>query len=468
VQLADRTLNLLVESYGEDFLNMSRAARRDATVEREREIAFAEKDRAIFYAEQIDLTQFGGARLVPAGYVHQLLRPGEPPLPLNHVSEPFPSVDPADFMECHLAGVALYREATWLAWDGRVEDAQRGYRRAAEIAWDIAPIVRNCALGFLELSDFEEAERLFTRTLELEPLNQDALYDYAGLLAFTGRNEEAVERYAQLDALETGFAEVSLNYAAALLAVGRLEEAGRQAEKALSIAADLEPARQIVDAVRQGVAMGGPEGVLEAQRLAGSLTVDGTLQLAQRYLDRGDWERATELYREAASQAPDQAGATYGLGYGLLRVGRYREAADAFRRLLAIDPQSADARNALAFVFAQTGDSLQVAERLAQEALTLNPALAPYWRDTLGWVRFRAGRHADALAMLTESERTLPVDDLSGRAENHYHLGKVMLALGRPSEARAYFRESASRARNEPWVADLRARQRELGDGGPS
>lgn len=464
VRLGDRTLNLLVDAYGDDFPGMTRVARRDAMVERERNIAFAEKARPLFYAEEIDLTQFGGARLVPAGLVQQLLRPGETPAVIADASVPVASVDPDDYMECHVAGVALYREATWLAWSNRPEEAKERYYQGAEVAWRIPSIVRNCGIGFLELSDFEEAERLFTRTLELEPMNEDALYDLAGLLAYTDRHEEAIALYARLDSLDTGFAEVSLNYAAALLRVGRLEEAGRQAQKALRIAPDLAPAQRIDEAVRQGLARGGEEGVLEAQRLAGSLAVDGTLQLAQRYLDRGDWERATELFREASAQAPDQTGAAYGLGYGLLRVGRYREAADAFRRLLQIDPKSADGRNALAYVFAQTGDSLQVAERLAREALELNPALAAYWRDTLGWVQYRAGRYSAALESLQESERALPVDDLSMRAENHYHLGKVLLALGREAEAREYFEKSALRAKSESWVADLTARRKELGD----
>lgn len=468
VTLNDRTLNLIVDAYGEDFPRMSRPAREAALAAREREIAFSETDRAIFYASEIDLTQLGGARLVPAGFVYQLLRPGESPVTIAH--EPFSAakVDSGDYMESHLAAVALYREATWFSWNGRSDEGKEGYRRAAEIGWNIPAVLRNCGLGFLELGDFTEAERLFARTLELEPLDQDALYDMAGLLAYTGRPEEALVLYARLDSLETGLAEVSLNYAAALLQAGQLEEAGRQVGKALRLAPDLEAARRLEEAVKVGLERGGEAGVLEAQRAAGSLTVDGTLQLAQRYLERGDWERATELFREAAAQAPDQPAAAYGLGYGLLRVGRTREAAEAFRRVLEIDPKSADGRNALAYIFAQTGDSLAVAERLALEALELDPTLSPYWRDTLGWVRYRAGRHAEALEALLESERTLPVDDLSMRAENHYHLGTVMLALGRRTEAREYFDKSAERAKEEPWVADLAARRKQLGSGGAS
>ena len=463
VLIADRTLNLVVESYGDDFPVMSRAARHSAAPQREVEIAFAEKERPIFYAEEVDLTNFGGCRLVPAGYVHQLVRPGEAPVPVQHDTSALPPSDPDDYLESHLAGVALYREATWLAWTGRLDEARDRYAEASERAWSIPGIVRNCGLGWLELEDYAEAEKLFLRTLELEPRNQDALYDLAVLYSYTKRTEEALPYFATLDSLETGFPEVPLSYASALLETGHLADAARQAHKALELAPELESAQKLAAAVQRGLAIGGEEGLLEARQSLGSLTVDGTLQLAQRYLDRGDWERATALYKEAASQAPDRAGAVYGLGYGLLHVGRYRDAAAAFRRLLQIEPKSADGRNALAYVMAETGDSLAVAEKLVLEALELNPDLGAYWNDTLGWVRYRAGRHREALEALQEAERTLPMDDSSIRAENQYHLGKVMIALGRKEEAREYFRKSATLAKNEAWVMDLKARAKELG-----
>ncbi len=157
------------------------------------------------------------------------------------------------------------------------------------------------------------------------------------------------------------------------------------------------------------------------------------------------------------------AGAAYGLGYALGRLGRYEEAGEAFRQILRVDSGSADGRNALAYVFAQTGDSLETAEALVEEALAIAPEMEAYWLDTLGWVRYRAGDYEGALRALLSSAQKLPNDDVSMRAENEYHLGVVLMALNRPNEARQYFERSRGRAKDEIWLPDLIARVNELG-----
>jgi Flp pilus assembly protein TadD len=242
-----------------------------------------------------------------------------------------------------------------------------------------------------------------------------------------------------------------------------MDEAADAARQAQQLEPGLESASLLLRAVERGREVGGEAGALEALAMVEPLTTGGTLQLAQRYLERGEFERASELFNQAYGKAPESREAAYGLGYGLLRLGRPAEAKDVFRRVLELDPSSADGRNALAYTFALSGDSLDTAEVLVLEALQLDPTRAAYWNDTLGWIRFRAGRSEEAVAPLSEAERTLPPDDISARAENDYHLGVVLASLDRDDEARRYLTRSAGRATNEPWVRDLNARARDLG-----
>lgn len=463
VTLYDHTQNVLLANWGEQFASLSRADRRAGRESRLVQLAFEEQDRPVFYTEEVNLERFGGCRFTPSGYVFQLLRPGETAWDSPHRVEELPPVDGHEYFESHLAGVATYREGFWLAAQGRTEEAVARYAKAAEYGDNIAPLLRNVGLGYLELGDMQTAEHLFLRTAALTPNDEHVLYNLSMLYATQGRSGEALDTFARLDALQTGYPEVPLTYGIELVKAGRLAEAQRQAQRAVALAPELDSARQLLASIEAGLRTGGEAGVLEAQRGIGGLTVAGTLQLAQMYLDQGEFGRAAELYADAAATEPQSANAVFGLGYGLLQVRKYDEAADAFRRMLDLDPSSPDARNALAYIYAVTGDSLAAAEGLVLEAMELSPELGAYWNDTLGWVRYRAGDYQGALAALRVSERDLPSDDQSSRAETEYHLGSVLLALGREDEAKDYFVRSLQRANDGVWVPDLRARARSLG-----
>ena len=463
VVFMDRTQNLLPEEYGEDFPKLSRIQRKNLYIAREAELAFAEKERPIFYSDMADVQGFGGCRIEPNGIVYQLLRPGEAPSTIEHQPIAAPPTDPDDYLETHLVASTLYREGSAFLRRGSAEEARASFAESARRAGPIAAVHRNLGLAYLDLGDLAEAEAQFVRALEIEPANEDALYNAAILYGILGKTEDSIRCFESLVRADSKYAEVYLNYGVQLVRAGRLEDAHHAAERALALEPDLEPAKSLESAIHEGLAIGGEAGALEAQRKIQPVTVGGTLQLAQRYLDRGDLDRATDLYREAAQTAPADIEAAYGLGYGLLRIGRLDEAARVFRSVLELDPKSAVGRNALAFVFAESGESLGIAERLALEALEIDPARSAYWKDTLGWVRYRRGKHDDALESLQNAHRELPLDDPATRAENEYHLSSVLASMGRNEEAKAALERSLPRAKGERWEADARALGKRLG-----
>jgi tetratricopeptide (TPR) repeat protein len=463
IVFADRTLNIAVDAYGPDFPKISRVERKALAVAREAELAFAERERAVFFSDRPDVEEFGGCRVEPNGVVYQLLRPGESPADLRHEPLKPPPTDAADYLETVLAATTLYCEGESFLRLGRLDDARASFDEATRRAGGIAAVHRNLGLAYLDLGDTKEAEARFLRALELEPDNEDAVYNTAILYSMQGRVDESLPYFERLVRKGSEFAEVYLNYGIQLVRAGRLEEARAHAAKAVALEPELQPARDLETIIREGIEMGGEVGVLEAKRRVEPVTIGGTLQLAQRYLDRGEVSRATDLYREALQKAPTDLAALYGLGYGLLKAGRLDESSRAFRSVLQQDPGSADGRNALAFVFAEKGESLAVAERLVTEAVEIAPALTAYWNDTLGWVRYRGGRYEQALQALRAAERDLPLDDPAMRAENSYHLGSALAALGREDEAREALAKSLPRAGGERWEAEARALAKRLG-----
>jgi tetratricopeptide (TPR) repeat protein len=88
-------------------------------------------------------------------------------------------------------------------------------------------------------------------------------------------------------------------------------------------------------------------------------------------------------------------------------------AAEDYRQALALDPRSADAYNAIAWLYADklpTVEHLKEALGFATTAVELAGASAElgFCLDTLGWVQYRLGRLEEAVRTLTEAQSLAP------------------------------------------------------------
>jgi hypothetical protein len=113
--------------------------------------------------------------------------------------------------------------------------------------------------------------------------------------------------------------------------------------------------------------------------------------------------------------------------------GDYDRAAGTLRRILAIEPQNADANNALAWLLVSQPAYLSntaEAVRLARIATQEQPEVAAFW-NTLGTALYRDGHWADAIQSLEKSkslEQTPSEYDLLFLAMCHAKLGHADLA----------------------------------------
>jgi uncharacterized protein HemY len=79
--------------------------------------------------------------------------------------------------------------------------------------------------------------------------------------------------------------------------------------------------------------------------------------------------------------------------------------------------------------------------------------LAPqdaYIQDSLGWVKFRQGRHPEALAILKAAYQAKPDAEIAA------HLGEVLWVMGQQREAGTFWREGLHlKADNETLIETL-------------
>ena len=79
-------------------------------------------------------------------------------------------------------------------------------------------------------------------------------------------------------------------------------------------------------------------------------------------------------------------------------------------QLVNLSPQFSPGLNLWAWVYAEQGRSLDVAEARSRQALAHQPRTGSYW-DTLGWVMMQQDKAALALPILERAVRLSPNDD---------------------------------------------------------
>ncbi|VVD70458.1 tetratricopeptide repeat protein [Pandoraea terrigena] len=107
----------------------------------------------------------------------------------------------------------------------------------------------------------------------------------------------------------------------------------------------------------------------------------------------------------------------------------------AMRRVMASQPENAQAYNALGYSLTVRNTRLPEALKLLQKASSLAPE-DPYIMDSLGWVKYRLGDRTQALELLRRAY------GIQAQAEIGAHLGEVLWESGQQDEARKTWREA--------------------------
>jgi tetratricopeptide (TPR) repeat protein len=328
-----------------------------------------------------------------------------------------------------------------------------------------------------------------------------SLTSVAGLLAQTGKTEEALPIHREAEALLAGLAAESPE-ARAVLADCRtqlgalLVETGKSAEglAAYRLArADLE-------------ALAGSAGATDATRLD-LVRILGLIGRVLAQTDRpreaeAEFRRALEIQRAMADTASPrfqhiEAQGHNNLGYLLSGTGSTSEAEAEFHKALAIWRALSEASPAvtefrvyqarghtgLAWLLSRTGRPKEAeveyrrALSLRRELAEANRAVVFFRSDlaqshgNLGILLSRTGRHSeaesafrDALAIYRELVEANPdvLEFRMFRSENHHNLGALLSRTGRRAEAEAEYRQALSLekalAEANRGVADFRSR----------
>ncbi|EXI82510.1 MAG: tetratricopeptide repeat protein [Candidatus Accumulibacter appositus] len=287
---------------------------------------------------------------------------------------------------------------------------------------------------------YAEAKRLFEQLLQAYPDNPDVVFPVA-ILALQENDTALAE--AQLKHLITlDFPDKS----AAYYYLGQVAEESQRADDALVYYQQVSPGDHYLPALIRGAAILAKQGKLDDARsqLNAAAARDPQLRvqllIAEATLLREANQAATALalLEHELSEQADQPELLYESALLAERLGRLEVMEKRLRKLIALQPQSAQGYNALGYSYADRNMRLAEARELIETALKLAPN-DPFILDSMGWVLFRQGELEGALTHLQRAYAQRPDAEIAA------HMGEVLWMLGRTEEAQRTWREALER-----------------------
>lgn len=261
---------------------------------------------------------------------------------------------------------------------------------------------QNLGLAYSKLQQHAEAQNAFDRAIQLDPSNPEP-YFRTGLELLASRNiDQALYTLHRAHQIAPKRLDISCALAEALIQSG-----------------DFTAARDLLGGVQS-----------DFPNNPAALQTKGDLFIAQ-----GEESKALDSYRQALRYDPENIQARLALGKVCLRLGQSHQAKIAFERTLKTDPQNPEAYAGLGRIALRSGQ-----EDLALQELTRALSKDPNELDAnedLAAIAVRRSQFIEAEAVL---QKLVTLDP--GNARYHYQLGRVLLKVGKGSEAQQEFARS--------------------------
>ncbi len=288
--------------------------------------------------------------------------------------------------------------------------AQKQYPRAREEFQQLAQADPNSvelafavALISLQLNDLPGAEAELKGALSRNGKNQDAVEYFLGQLNEAKENyPEALGHYREVHAGEYQYA-AQLRVVYLLSRQGKLDEARELLHKA-----QLETPAKRSELV-----------IIESQLLR----------------EAKQPEAAYKVLQQGLLKLPKDPALLYETAMLATQLAHYDESEQLLRRMIKVQPDNAQAYNALGYGLLERNVRLPEALAQVEKALKLAPG-DPAIMDSVGWAYFRAGRLTESVAMLRRAFEGNPDAEIAA------HLGEALWAHGDKDEATQVWQDS--------------------------
>jgi len=144
-----------------------------------------------------------------------------------------------DYQPDHVPG--LVNLGTILLYRNKCEEAVEYLTRATRLAPELPITYFLAGISYYRLDQMEQAERMFIRTVELDPANAEAFFYLANIEGVSGRFELALKHFAAAVKLKPSLADAHYNMARLYAETSKIPDAARAYDRAIHSGAEPDP-----------------------------------------------------------------------------------------------------------------------------------------------------------------------------------------------------------------------------------
>lgn len=283
----------------------------------------------------------------------------------------------------------------------------------------------------VDANQFEESIKQFKLLLSESSQEKDDILYALGVLSLQIKEPSAAKEYF-LALLDSGEKANTARYY-----LGKIAQDAKELKKAISWYEQVEGGSNYLNAQARIALIFTELGELEKavehlrnvpverqEEMINLMQLEGELLTEQKY-----YPEAMAAYDRALKLAPDNIEVLYQRAMLHEKMGRIDLLERDLRRLLELEPENADALNALGYTLTVHTNRYQEAYNLIKQALILSPS-DYYILDSMGWVLYKMGEYADAIEYLRKAQATQEDPEMAA------HLGEVLWVTGEQQAAK--------------------------------
>jgi tetratricopeptide (TPR) repeat protein len=338
---------------------------------------------------------------------------------------------------------------------GKYDDALDSLKKAQTMVPDALEVPYNIAVVYQAQGRYDEAAKLLQDLLkktekadnsysQADRNNRGIFVERLGMVYRDQENyQAAVETFRKMiplgdDNARTGYQDVIDTYREAK----QWPEATAAAKEALQKLPNDRELRMVLDA--QLADTGDPEKPLaDVRSLLKGTPEDRDVYLRLAIMDQrlkrwSDAEEALNKAEQLSTKSEDKEYVYFLRGSTYEREKKYDEAEAEFKKVLAVNPQSAGTLNYLGYMNADRGVQLEESLTYIKQAVSLEPTNGAYL-DSLGWAYFKLGKYDLAEESLNKASLHMASDPTV-----QDHLGDLYQKTGRLKLAAAHWERAVA------------------------